>query len=298
MSAPRTVLAALWAAVWVRWKLLAVRVRRAFGGEDRAAAGSGYYLSASEIPVEGVDYDLAELPPELTAALEASRHELLARARTGAACPTRRPRARRRRTVSVAVASLLALGVAGAGASALVTGTTGVPAVDRLLGIYEQNRPGGGLQPDPAAGSATVEISTRDGRRFVSTSYVAEDGRICAAVTGAEPGGPGEVKCVADSLLADSIERRGGLFVGVVGDGDEVLLMGFARPDVVEVEASGREGNARAKLGPAWAPRSGRLESVKPFLAIADGRVDHAATRRDYEIYAVTEAGDRFRIAP
>ncbi len=57
MSALRTMLAALWAAVWVRWKLLAVRARRAFGGKDPAAAGSGYYLSAAEIPVEGIDYD-------------------------------------------------------------------------------------------------------------------------------------------------------------------------------------------------------------------------------------------------
>lgn len=298
MSALRTMLAALWAAVWVRWKLLAVRVRRRFGGADPGAAGSGYYLSASEIPVEGIDYDLAELPPELVAGLEESRRELVDRARAGVAGPERRPRARRRRTVAVAVASLLALGVAGAGASALVNGTTGVPAVDRLLGIYEQNRPGGGLQPDPAAGSASVEISTRDGQRFVSTSYVAEDGRVCTAVTGVELGGPGGVNCVAASLLADSLERRAGLFVGVVGNGDEVLLVGFARADVVEAETRGGPGNATTKLGPAWTSAPAELSSVKPFLAIADRRPDRDLDPSDYEIYAVTETGDRFRIAP
>jgi hypothetical protein len=298
VSALRQMLAALWVSFWVRWQLLAVRARRRFGGAAPGAAGSGFYLSASEIPVEGVDYDLAELPPELVAGLAASRRELVDRAGTGAARSQRRPRARRRRTVAVAVASLLALGVAGAGASALVNGTTGVPAVDRLLGIYEQNRPGGGLQPDPAAGSVSVEMSTRDGQRFVSTSYVAEDGRVCTAVTSVEVGGRGGVTCVLPSVVGDSLERAGGLVVGAVGNFDEALLTGFVRADVVEIEGSGRNGHVRAKLGPAWSPKLGELDSLKPFLAVADRQSDRAVTGRDYEIYAVTETGDRFQIAP
>jgi hypothetical protein len=296
VSALRTMLAALWAAVWVRWKLLAVR--RAFGGSDPAAAGSGYYLSASEIPVEGVDYDLSELPPELVAGLDLARGELLDRARAGAATPARRPRARRRRTVAVAVGSLLALGAAGAGASALVTGTTGVPAVDHLLGIYEQNRPVGGLQPDSAAGSSSVELSTPDGQPFVSTSYVAEDGRVCTAVTEVVPDKPGGLSCVTPSFVAESLERRGGVMTGVVGNGDEALITGFVRADVAKIEVFGPDGSARTKIASEWSPGPAGIPSTKTFLAIAGKRPDRQLTMADYEIYAVTETGERFRIAP
>jgi hypothetical protein len=298
VSALRTMLAALWAAAWVRWKLLAVRVRRAFGGGDPAAAGSGYYLSAAEIPVEGVDYDLGELPPDLVAQLDGARQDLLGSARGGAARAARRPRARRRRTVSVAVTSLLALGVAGAGASALVTGTTGVPAVDRLLGIHEQNRPGGGLQPDPAGGSSSVEISTRDGQRFVSTSYVSKDGRICTVITDVEPGRPGGGGCAAPSAIADSLERDGGLVTGVVANGGEALLTGFVRSDVVEIEALGPDGNVKTEVGSEWPLRTLGTGSLKPFLAVSGKRPNGQVTGADYEIYAVTGTGDRFRIAP
>ncbi len=298
MSALRTMLAALWAAVWVRWKLLAVRARRAFGGKDPAAAGSGYYLSAAEIPVEGIDYDVAELPPDLVERLDVSRQELLDRTRAGASGPARRSRARRRRTVSVAVASVLALGVAGAGASALVTGTTGVPAVDRLLGIYEQNRPGGGLQPDPAAGSASVELATADGQRIVSTSYVAEDGRICTAITDAEVGGAGDVSCVPPAFVTSALERRGGVVSGAVGNGDKALIAGFVRPDVEALEAAGPYGSAKAKAGPVWMSGPGGAGPLRPFLAIAGHRPNRVLGLSDYKIHAVTETGDRFQIAP
>jgi hypothetical protein len=298
VSALRTMLAALWAAVWVRWKLLSVRVRRAFGGSDPAAAGSGYYLSASEIPVEGVDYDLSELPPELVAGLELARGELLDRARAGAASPARRPRAGRRRTVGVAVASLLALGAAGAGASALVTGTTGVPAVDHLLGIHEQNRPGGGLQPDSAAGSSSVELSTPDGQRFVSTSYVSKDDRLCRVITDVVPGKPGGFGCVDPVFVTRSLERTGGLLAGLLSNGNEVLITGFVRPDVVAIDATGPDGSAEVKLGPEWSPGLAGIDSLKPFLAIAGHRPDRELDNSDYEIHAVTETGQRFRIAP
>lgn len=298
MSGLRTMLAALWAAVWVRWKLLAVRVRRAFGGSDPAAAGSGYYLSAAEIPVEGIDYDMAELPPDLVAQLDVSRQELRDRARAGASAPARRPRARRRRTVSVAVASLLALGVAGAGASALVTGTTGVPAVDQLLGIHEQNRPGSGIQPDHAAGSASVELSTPDGQNIVSTSYLSEDGRICTVTTDVEPGRPGGGGCVAPSAIADSLGSSGGLTTGVIGNGSEVLLTGLVRSDVVEIEVSGPDGGVRTNVGDEWSPGPAGIGSLRPFLAIAGSRPDRELNMSDYEIYAVTGTGERFRVAP
>ena len=56
MSALRQLLAALWAALWVRWRLVAVRARGLFGERRAAAAaGSGFYLGATEIPVEGID---------------------------------------------------------------------------------------------------------------------------------------------------------------------------------------------------------------------------------------------------
>lgn len=299
MSALRTMIAALWAAVWVRWKLLAVRARRAFGGDDpAAAAGSGYYLSAAEIPVEGVDYDVAELSPELVARLDAARAELLDRAGAGPDAAPRPTRARRRRTVPVVVASLVGLALVAGGASALVAGTTGVPAVDRLLGIYEQNRPGSGVQPDSAAESASVELTTPDGQRIVSTSYVARDGRICTVIAGVEGGGRGGFTCSEPDVVAGALDRRGGVVSGVVGSGGRALLTGFVRADVAEVEVSGPDGKATTAVGREWSPETPGLGLLRPILAIADTRPDRSATRADYKIHAVTGTGERLQITP
>ena len=204
MSALRQLIAALWAAVWVRWQLLALGARRVLGGRRPKIAGSGYYLAPAEIPVEGADYDLVDLPPELAERLDAVRGELVEHARTVTTRRVRRRRTRRRRTASLAMAALLTLAVLGAGATALVTGSTGVPAVDRLLGIYETElgKPGAAgrpgptgrdLQPDPAFESTAVELSTTNGQRLVSTSYIANSGDICTAFRNIGGSGSGQL---------------------------------------------------------------------------------------------------------
>ncbi len=308
MSALHRLIVAVWAAVWVRGRLFVARARRVLGARP-PAIGSGYYLSAAEIPVEGVDYELADLPPELAARLAAARGELVEHARGATTRQRRRRRVRRRRTASLAMAALLTLAVLGAGATALVTGTTGVPAVDRLLGIYEKNldKPGaterlgptgGDRRPDPSIEGTSVEAPTPDGRVVVAAAYVANDGNICTALTNVQGRPSGNLGCVSPASLVDSLEQRGGVSVSSVGVSTGAVLTGFVRSDVSRVEGSGPSGELDVYVGDTWAGGPAEIGPVKYYVAVVTGRPDRPVNARDYSLRAVTSEGDRLQIVP
>lgn len=311
MNAPRRLLAWLWAALWVRWRLLAVRTGGVLGGRP-AAAGSGWYLSPAEIPTEGVDYELVELPPELAARLDAARVELVDHARDTATRRVRRRRVRRRRTASLATASLLTLAVLGGGAVALVAGTTGVPAVDRLLGIYEAgldkpgaaDRPGPSgrdLQPAPSSESTTIEVPLDGGkRRIVSTSYVAagEGTGVCSVLATPSGSDAGDVACVPPARLAAALERGDGQVLAVTEGAAEVVLRGFVGGDVERLEGVGPTGPLDVTLGEVWTPDLPGIDSLRPFVAVEADVHDRLVSAADYTLQAVTDDGSRRRIAP
>lgn len=304
MSALRQLVAALWAAVWVRWRLFAVRARRVFGARDAAAAGSGYYLGAGEIPVEGIDYATDELPPELVARLDVARVELVDRARGVTTRQARRRRVRRRRTASLAVASLLTLAVAGAGASALVTGTTGIPAVDRVLGIYEKNlewRAPAGVgwshRPDPSVESTSIEFPVGE-MQMVSAWYLARSGDVCSLLTDADRGSFGDLACVSPADLAANLEQTGGALFSTVDSFAGGVVRGYVTSDVQRLEGMGPVGRLDLHLGDAWSPGVDGVGSLKPFVGVQQGRPAQPTSMRDYEIWAVEEGGRRVRIWP
>jgi len=308
MSALRQLIATLWAAIWVRWRLLAVRARHLFDGRQSAVAGSGYYLAAAEIPVEGVDYELIDLPPELAARLDAARGELVEHARSAATRRVRRRRVRRRRTASLAMAALLTLAVLGAGATALVTGSTGVPAVDRLLGIYESElskpgaakRPGPtgrGVQPDPSIDGTSVEVQTSGKDRIASASYVAKDGRICTAITSTDASLAGGLTCVSPLRLAEPLARQGGILLSVRNPSVGVVLVGFVRANVGRVEGSGPRGGLDVQVGDVWTPGFEGLGSMRPFVGLAEPDPSRILDPHDYRMRAVTDDGDELQIA-
>jgi hypothetical protein len=316
MSAARRRLMWLWAAVWLRWRLMRVKAPRLFGGRAVAVGGLDYHLAPAETPVEGLDYDPGELPAQLTAKLEATRFELLERARDRAA-PARPRRARRRRIAVLATAGMLGLGAVGAGAAALVTGSTGVPAVDRLLGIYEADvsepgssgRPGGtgrDLQPRSSGASVSVEAPL-DASQIVSTSYVAKDGRVCSALADRkENRSVGDLACIPPGALA----RRHEVVLAVNIVNGQAIIRGFVSGNVTKLSGQGPQGPIDVHLGERWTPNLSGIGSLKPFLALGDPEAPgdsrgpngsdplRQADPGGYTFDGVTQDGEGIRIKP
>jgi hypothetical protein len=253
MSALRHMLASLWAALWLGWRMVGVRVRGLLGrGATVATDGPSYYLPVAEIPAEGRDYDVHELPADLVARLEGVRGGLVdvAAGTTGRRVGQRG--VRRWRTVSIATASALAFAVLGAGATALVTGSTGVPEVDRLLGINQKALDHNDvldsigptrqdLRPGSLGDSNTVEAAIREGWSTLSTAYVAKGGDVCvASIQEGGPGGSsaiagttGTLQCPKSRSLVEQLTRDQGVVVGFRQPRDGVVILnGFVNSDV------------------------------------------------------------------
>jgi hypothetical protein len=313
LSALRNLLASLWAALWLHARLLGIRVRRLFGrapGGD--ATGAGYHLTVAETPVEGVDYDPIDLPPELQTRLAATRADLLAHA--PGATAGRAPH-RRRRTATLVAAFLLTLGVVGTGASALVTGSTGVPAVDRALGIYEaelakpeaSGRPGpsgSDLQPGASGTSTSIDVPLGDGSSIVTGFYTARDGRICAAFANVEGSGTRPVvNCVPPQDLFKHLETDDVNLLTTRVLKDEVVVIGFVSSRVASLRGDGPSGALDIHLGSLWTPGPKPSGSLKPFVAVGPN-ADPPLTGREfprsldpnsYAFEAVAGDGSRIR---
>lgn len=308
MSAPRRLLAWLWAAVWLRWRLTRVKAARSFGGRRVGIAGPDYHLVPVETPVEGLDYDPTELPAEMIAKLELTRAELRRR-QPQLARPAISRGARRRRVASLATAGLLAAGAAGAAAGALVTGSTGVPGVDRVLGIYEAGRE----SPDDVRARANgvnifIGVPGTGPRGLVSSSYVAGDGRICTALARADADAPilvRAVTCLTPSSLASYLTLDDGVAVAVNTVGVRAVIRGYVSDRVAELSGDGPNGPLEVHLGRKWVPDVSGIGALRSFVALGDVSLAGGADRADplrsgdlgnYVFDAVTDDGERIRI--
>jgi hypothetical protein len=249
--------------------------------------------------VEGLDYDAAELPAAMVAKLDAVRADLLDRSRPRVVAPESQRSVSRLRIASLVAAGVFAVGAAGAGASALVTGSTGVPAVDRLLGLYEaelgESGAGKDLTPGSSGASATVEVPIGS-RRLVSTSYVAKDGRICSVLADSERD-PGDIVCVERAPLATRLVRDGGIVVGVEDRGDTIVLRGFVTGETISLDGRGPGGPLDVSLGGEWDGVPG-VDAVRPFAATGRSISDGLINPSDYVLQAVDEDGDSADITP
>jgi len=283
-------LSTAWAVLWLRFQLVGLALRRFV---NRPAAGTGYHLTKAETPVEGVDYDADELPADLVAKLEAIREELIEGVLSnGRRTPVRSVRGRR--VAGLAVASLLTFAVVGSGAAALVGGSTGVPAVDRLLGIYgsdvgESGMPGNAdgdgrdLQPGAAAERISVEAPLGS-RRIVSASYVARDGRVCSALADESDGTSGDLVCVAPAVLAAKMQGADAVVLGTTGEAEGSVLRGFVSGRVQDLAATGPDGSLDVYLGERWASGVSGLPVLRPFLAIGPSDRDGLVNPGDYDL--------------
>jgi hypothetical protein len=319
VSSLRQLMSALCATLWLHGRLIGLRLRRLFGRRPEADPGPDFQLLGADVLVAEAGRDPIEVPAELIARLAVTRAELAESAHAAATPPTSTRASRRRRTVAVTVAAVVSLGVLGAGASALVSGSTGVPAVDRLLGIYEENlnKPGAGdrggpsgsdLQPSASKAAEPIETVLPDGSKSVTTFYVAEDGRICSAVATLDGNGVGELGCDWPGEFAQPLEA-GGYVPGISGLGtSRVILRGYVRSDVVSLSGRGPSGPLEVQLGDPWTPSSTpAVGTLRPFVAVAsfdsplqlDGHEPPPEFEgRSYSFDPVTDDGRQLRIRP
>jgi hypothetical protein len=308
MSALWQLLSSLWATAWLRGRLLGIGARRRFGGgRPLTAGGADYYLTAAETPVEGVDYDPNELPAALAAGLDAARAGLLDQARGASTRKPQRGGARRRRGAVAVTAALLSFAALGGGAVALVTGSTGVPAVDRLLGLYEtrSEKPGAAGLPgpdgrdlQPRSRASVIQLSVGS-QRLVTASYVAADGRVCSALTDPDRDDAfGAVTCVTRADLATRLSSDDGIVLGVVGLADGVVLRGFVSGRVTSLGGRGPTGPLEVQLGEAWKPDGLDGREVRPFVAVGGPDRDGLADPADYVLRSLDDDGSSTTIPP
>jgi hypothetical protein len=319
MSSLRQLMSALWAALWLHGRLLGLRLRRLFGRGPEADAGPDYQLLGADVLAAEADSDPIEIPAELAARLAVTRAELAEHAHAVATPRSTPLGGRRRRAAVLTVAAVLGLGVVGAGASALVSGSTGVSAVDRLLGIYEQglDKPGavgrGGpsgsdLQPSASKAAEPIETVLPDGSKSVTTFYVAEDGNICSAMTALDESRAGTLSCGSPADVAKAIQDGGDVH-GMWGLGaSHIVLRGYVSGDVVSLGGRGPSGPLEVQLGEPWTPSSTPAGgSLRPFVAVASldsqleldgGEPPSELERRSYSFDAVTDDGRRLGFPP
>lgn len=316
MSKLMRLLAALWAAVWVRWRLLAGWARRVFGRRPVAAVRFSDEPPLGKVPTEGIDYDPKELPYDLLHRLDGVRAGLLDHARAVTTTPTRQRRVRR--TASLVTASLLTLAALGAGAAALVGGTTGVPAVDRLLGTYEERlskpeaadrggQSGQDAQPSTTKASEPIEVRLPDGSLSVTTFYVSRSGKICNASVALPRDDAGALGCESPSDVARAVGAGGGARSIEVQDG-AAIVRGYVSEDVESLSGVGPDGHLDVRLGTPWSPAVPGVPTLQPFVALGrfqsdGGSLDPAELQRlitvqSYTFEGTTRTGRTVQIGP
>jgi hypothetical protein len=285
MSALGQLFASLWAGMWLRWRVLEMRAQRLFAGVPSVDEGPDFHLAAAGAPVEGVDYEPIELPADLTVRLDAMRGELVDQARAATTRRVPRRGVRRRRVASLVVAAFLTLAVLGAGATALMTGSTGIPAIDRMLGYNAATRDqgnDGGRASRPSREAVTPRLGTDsltliapyeiDGRaqEVVGTSYRSEDGSLCLATTSDDLDAPtpqGSGTCLSLRTLRRQIRDRF-VVVSSVQVNETTVLGGYASSDVAHIEIEGPGGALTVKLSEPWRPDGSGGEALRSFLAV------------------------------
>jgi hypothetical protein len=233
--------------------------------------------------------------------LGAIRVELVNAARRRAAA-----RHRRRRMATVAATTVGTLAMA-TGASALIGGSTGVPAIDDFLGLVESSTQTSSTQADrafprvtPRPGTATMPLYAVNG--VVAVAYVSKDGDICTAISKPHGEGAGEAREGFGCMAPDALSRdlAGDVaFVSHVRAMDHLVVMGFARPEVERLDLVRAGGVFTVELGEPWTPQADGGPETRPFVAVGkDGGVEAVGDPRGYSIEARMEGGGTEVVGP
>jgi len=197
-----------------------------------------------------------------------------------AAARSNQRRLRRHRLLAVAVLPALLL-TASAGAAAVGDLTTGLPAVDRLLGT--EGQPDDGTDPLPGPGNASEPLrlpNSADGTGAGAVAYLSRDGRVCKAQgdfrrSDGAPRGTSGGGCYAPSDLARILSRRTAICCGSVHGPDRRIYDGFASGDVIALRFFTDDGATfEATLTPAWTPDAPGAKPIRLFVAIDERDLD------------------------
>lgn len=189
--------------------------------------------------------------------------------RLGPASSRRAPR----RVLLVAAVLAAVFALAG-GALALSGVSTGVPAIDRLLdgatrGVKDVPR--GAPRPmfQPQRGSVSEKLRFQfHGHRYTAVGYRAADGSVCSALV--EPGSKranGGIGCIGAPSLRRTLAQGPGRLSGG-GGGQQTILHGFARAEVVGLALSGAGHNGVVALSEAWMPAGEEGQPVRFFYVV------------------------------
>jgi hypothetical protein len=243
-----------------------------------------YYASEEELAAleaEGAFDEPVELTPELQARLDATRDELVGYAHRVQAKRKARRRVRRQRVLVLASTMLLTLAVAAGAASALISGSTGLAAVDRLLGIYEAGLPDPARDDrsprsrtlpnvEPRPGASTLSVAVPHGlRKAVGTVYPSVGGHLCfvLALSYERADKPiGGRTCTPLSHLTRGLARRPALIEGVTAL-ETAVVAGYAAADVESLSIVGPGGKPlRVRLSDPWTPDVPGARSLRVFV--------------------------------
>lgn len=217
------------------------------------------------------------------------RRDLLSAIRREEARATRLAIRRRRQRMmarAVAVITVLAGGTAGAGAAIL--GSTGVPALDRLLSVRQtkqqdsasstsaagggghERRPSIDHRPQPGSVSKPIVAPWGDGTHSATyVAYLTENNEVCLAIVQtssarARPGIPRRAMggCQALTFLGQKLTKGPGYSVAMFRAG----VAGYTRRDVTRVAVTVPKGSLPVRLSEPWTPAPGATP-IRTFVA-------------------------------
>lgn len=242
----------------------------------------------------------------------------------------RGPRRRRRRTVTAAFACLLLLILGSAGASAVIFGTTGIPAIDRVLsarqahprqqpgpprsagigrGLPSSARPA--LEPAPGTTSKPLPIPRALGTEGVA--YVSTAGKVCFVTVARELDPAVEPGSLPDNFatcgpspeeIADELDNTPAVVAGIRA-AEPAFIVGYAAENVKDLAVTTPEGRPLVvDLSDPWKPEATGSASIRVFVAsrpsyldrIGQGPDRESSDPRSYDIRARLDDGRMVRV--
>jgi len=278
-------------ALWLRWVKGRIRIARWVDPFDftsksqkemalENAAESLSELDAPDFPdypEPGDDFELVDVTPDVRDRLDARMEEVYVY--HGRERVRRERRRQRTRRVAVLAATVVLVMSGATGASALIRGTTGIPAIDSLLAIQERGehpRSNGASSGDFRGEKHTRKvILTLPGNQgnqkpLTASASLSESDRVCIALAHAYPDESrpaGNVSCLTPEYVAHELRERPLLIVSLDIDAKGAALTGFAREDVDTITGRGPTGEMRIRLAEPWHVANKGLAPVRALLA-------------------------------
>jgi hypothetical protein len=229
-----------------------------------------------------------EMTPYLRARLDAVKQELLLKAHRTKRERDRRIAERRRRLGIVAATAMIVLSTAGA-TSALIDVGTGIPAVDRVLGNYEDaasgtdrsqilasDRPPETGRLSPEAPIVDLAIPSQNGQDTAGVAFTSQDQKLCYVLPAINPSSTafeGSTVCQAPESVATAMLGDGFVLESTIADRGGVLVSGYFGPDVENLVIRSTYGPLRINMTSVWDPRLPDVGQIGVFVGVIIGDI-------------------------